>query len=116
MYDSRMHEDHDVFIAGVEDLGKVLATFVSKDDGGLDLTRVCAPMDYGPRRRAKDKSPCYHFWDYDSDSPRGPHTLSLPAMQILSIDETDEHFDPAEFITWPRPYDWFHPRDWGQFS
>jgi hypothetical protein len=111
-----MHEDHRVFIAGVEELRKVIVTFVSKDDGGLDLTRACAPMDYGPRRRAKDQSPCYHFWDYDSDSPRGPHPLSLSAMQILSIDEIDDHFDPAEFITWPQPYDWFYPRDWGQFS
>lgn len=44
-----MHEDHGVFIAGVEDLRKVIVTFISKDDGGLDLTRTCAPMDSWPK-------------------------------------------------------------------
>ncbi len=91
-------------------------TFVSKEDAGLYLTRTCAPMDYGPSRRTKDRSDRYHFWDYDSDSPGGRHTLSLLPGQVVSIEEADEHFNPAEFVTWDPPYDWFYPRDWGQFS
>ncbi|MGH2912463.1 MAG: hypothetical protein ACRDJ3_08305 [Solirubrobacteraceae bacterium] len=73
-------------------------------------------MDYGPSRRTKDQSDRYHFWDYDSDSPGGRHTLSLLPVQVISIDKTGERFDPAEFVTWGPPYDWFYPRDWGDFS
>lgn len=111
-----MHQDHETFIAGVGNLTKVILSFVSKDDSGRQLVRKCAPMDYGPSRRAKDQSERYHFWDYDSDSPGGRHTLSLLPVQVISIGKTDEHFDPAEFVTWDPPYDWFYPRNWGEFS
>jgi hypothetical protein len=111
-----MHQDHEAFISGIRDRRKIILTFVSKEDAGLQLTRTCAAMDYGPSRRARDKSDRYHFWDYDSDSSDGRHTLSLLAGQILLIDETEERFDPAEFVTWDPPYGWFYPRDWGEFS
>lgn len=111
-----MHQDHDAFVAGIEARTKVVLTFVSKEDLGRQLTRTCAPMDFGPSRRAKDRSDRYHFWDYDSDSPGGRHTLSLPPEQVVSINATADSFEPAEFVTWPAPYDWFWARDWGQFS
>jgi hypothetical protein len=110
-----MHNDHEVFISGIEDLEKLIVTFVSKEDADLQLTRSCAPMDFGPSRRTTDQSDRYHFWDYDSDSPTGPHTLSLLPAQVVSIAATDEDFDPAEFVTWS-PIEWFYPRDWGAYS
>src|ERR1039458_7492419 len=109
-----MHQDHDTFISAIGDRRKAVLRFVSKQDAGLALTRTCAPRDCGPSRRAKDQSDRYHFWDYDSDSPGGRHTLSLRPEQVLSIGETDECFDPADFVTWDPPYAWFHPRDWGK--
>ncbi len=112
----RMHQDHAAFVSGIGDRRKVILTFASKEDEGLQLTRTCAPMDYGPSRRATDQSDRYHFWDYDSDSPGGRHTLSLLPGQVVSIEETGEHFNPAEFVTWDPPYDWFYPRDWREFS
>ncbi len=112
----RMHADHEVFISGIDDRQKVVLAFISKEDGGQRLVRSCAPMDFGPSRRAKNKSDRYHFWDYDSDSPGGRHTLSLLPEQIAAIDKSDESFDPAEFVTWDPPYEWFHPRDWGGLS
>lgn len=111
-----MHRDHDVFMSGIEDRMKVLLTFVSKEDAGLRLVRTCAPMDYGPSRRTKDQSDRYHLWDYDSDSPGGRHTLSLRPEQVVSIDGTDQGFDPAEFVSWDPPYGWFWSRNWGEFS
>jgi hypothetical protein len=110
-----MHQDHDTFISAIDSCTKVVLTFVSKEDAGL-LTRTCAPVDYGPSRRAKDQSDRYHFWDYDSDSPLGRHILTLPPEQVLTIAETDESFQPAEFVTWGPPCEWFYPRDWGELS
>jgi hypothetical protein len=109
-----MHQDHEAFISGIGDCTKVVLTFVSKEDEGLRLTRTCAPMDYGPGSRTKDQSDRYHFWDYDSDSPTGRHTLSLLPGQIISIVPTEESFAPAEFVAWETA--WHYPRDWGSFS
>jgi len=109
-----MHEDHEAFVSGIGDCKKVILTFFSKEDAGLQLTRTCAPMDYGSSSSAKNKSGRYHFWDYDSDSPSGPHTLSLLPEQIVSIVATEEPFTPAEFVTWETA--WCYPRDWGEFS
>ncbi|HEY2354303.1 MAG TPA: hypothetical protein VGH79_05315 [Gaiellaceae bacterium] len=107
-----MHRDHAIFIAALADQARVRLTFFSKEDGH-ELVRTCAPMDYGPSRRANDRSDRYHFWDYDSDQAR--HTLSLLANQIRSIERLAEDFDPTEFVTWS-PIEWFVPRDWGVYS
>lgn len=109
-----MHRDHEVFLAGIDNRHLVTLTFESKDDDGQHLIRSCAPMDFGPSRRAKDPSERYHFWDFDSDSAEGPHTLSLLLEQITAIEPSKESFDPGEFITWDT--NWFYERDWGQFS
>jgi hypothetical protein len=101
----------DRFIAAIHSKNKVSATFFSKEDGHT-LVRRCAPMDFGPSRRAKDKSDRFHMWDYDSDE--GRHTLSLLPNQLVSIEVLTESFDPGEFVTWPP--NWFIKRDWGPFS
>jgi hypothetical protein len=107
-----MHKDHNVFITGIDDRRKVLLTFLSREDGDSQQMRTCAPMDFGPSNRAKDKSDRYHLWDYDSAD--GPHTLSLLPSRIVSIAPTEEPFDPTEFVTWDP--DWHYPRDWGNLS
>lgn len=104
----------DTFISALRSKHKVELKFYSKEDGGI-LVRTCAPMDFGPSRRAKDKSDRFHFWDYDSDSAR--HTLSLLPEQIDSIKALPESFDPAEFITWDVAQSpWFTSRDWAAYS
>ena len=107
-----MPHNHDVFIAGIDGRQKVLLTFLSREDSDSHQIRTCAPMDYGPGSRPKDKSNRYHFWDYDSAD--GPHTLSLLPDRIVSIAPIEEQFDPAEFVVWDP--DWHHPRDWGNLS
>ena len=106
-----MHTDHDVFINGISEKKKVSLSFFSKEDGAV-IVRLCAPMDFGPSRRAKIPADKYHFWDYESD--KGPHTLSILPNQIQSMEMVGEDFEPAEFVTWPP--NWILDRDWGQFS
>lgn len=106
--------NHDDIIEAIARRREVLVTFRSKEDGGAVLVRRCAPMDYGPSRRAHDKTPRYHFWDWESDSPR-THTLSLLAMQIESVEILDTTFDPSSFVTWAPK--WFVERTtWAPFN
>lgn len=97
----------EVFTAAIHSKNKVRVTFYSKDDQ-LEITRTCAPMDYGPSRRFKDGIDRYHFWDYDGDN--GPHTLSLPENQVRRIEVIPQTFNPLEFVTWIP--NWIIPRNW----
>lgn len=101
----------DLFISHIHSRKKLKLTFYSKEDGH-NLTRLCAPMDYASSSRAKDKTPRFHFWDFESDTKN--HTLSLLDSQIISIEPTNISFNPSEFITWST--NWTIKRDWGVFS
>ena len=102
------------FINAIRAKQKIKLTFYSKEDIGV-LVRTCAPMDFGPSSRAKEKNNRYHVWDYDSDT--GTHVLSLNPEQIASIEVLDEHFEPSNFITWDtQKSPWFVTRDWENFS
>ncbi|MGU3585912.1 hypothetical protein ACLBYD_22400 [Rhodococcus sp. C26F] len=105
---------HDTFIKAIHEAKKVRLTFFSKEDRS-PLTRICAPMDFGPSRITKDRQPRYHFWNFDSD--KKSHTLSLPANQVISIELTNDTFDPSEFITWDiNASPWHVARNWGAYS
>lgn len=102
------------FIRAIRARRKIRLTFYSKEDVGI-LIRTCAPMDFGPSRRAKEKNNRFHVWDYDSDART--HTLSLNPEQIVSIEVLEEIFEPSEFITWDTTKSpWFVKRDWGTYS
>ena len=101
----------DDFIAAIQNKTKIRLTFRSKEDGH-NLVRLCAPMDYGPSRRANNKDDRFHLWDYESDQKN--HVLSLLQNQIVSMEFTSESFDPSEFVTWET--NWFVARDWGRYS
>lgn len=104
----------DTFIAAIHAKKKLRLTFYSKEDG-TNLVRTTAPLDFGPSRRAADKSDRFHFWDYDSDTAR--HVLSLLPEQVVSIEALPDTFDPAEFVTWSTTSSpWFVARDWGVHS
>lgn len=102
---------YDIFIKAIHDKQIIEVSFYSKEDGQV-LTRVCAPFDYGPRSRARDKSPCFHMWNYTSDTK--PHTLSIQPEQIVNIQITNETFNPTEIVKWQPK--WFIERDWGAVS
>lgn len=103
-----------VFKQAIDKKLKLKLSFYSKEDNS-QLIRVCAPMDFGPSRRAHNKDDRFHFWDYESDSK--VHTLSLLPEQVIDIEVLNEGFDPKEFITWDvNKSPWFYKRDWGQYS
>lgn len=106
--------NHHEFLEAISSLQEVRLTWRSKDDGGTLQTRKCAPMDYGPGRRAHDQTPRYHFWDFESDSGRN-HVLSLLPSQIVSVEIVESTFDPSSFVTWDLTKSpWFVPRTtWG---
>ena len=105
---------YQTFVNAIHSKNKIRLTFYSKDDGA-QIVRTCAPMDYGPSRRAANKSDRFHLWDYDSDTKS--HTLSLLPDQIVSIEVLSENFDPAGFITWNTTTSpWFVPRGWDSYS
>ena len=99
------------FIKSIKEKKKIRLTFHSKQDGH-SLTRLCAPMDFAPSSRAKNKDNRFHLWDYESDTKN--HTLSLLPEQILNMEFTDLIFDPSEFVKWST--NWSIQRDWGSFS
>lgn len=76
------------------------------------LKRKCIPFDFGPSRRFRDKSQRYHFLVLDG--PEGRHNLSILPMQIVKIELTKKHFNPANYIKW-KPK-WFVKRNWGVYS
>lgn len=101
----------DNFIKAIQNKTKIRLSFYSKQDGAV-LTRLCAPMDFGASKRAKNKDDRYHLWDYESDTAN--HTLSLLPEQIVKMDFTDIEFDPSGFVTWTP--NWIIERDWGILS
>ena len=102
------------FIEAIHNFKKIRLTFFSKDDN-MAIVRKCAPMDFGPSRRAKLQNDRYHLWDYESDTKN--HNLPLNPEQIIKMEILDEKFDPSEFITWDtKKSPWFIERDWGIYS
>jgi len=101
----------DIFIRAIFCKKKIKVSFYSKEDRDT-IVKLCAPMDYGASRRAKDKSDRFHMWDYESDIEQ--HILSLKPEQISGIEMLEGTFEPSEFVTWQTQ--WIVPRDWGQYS
>lgn len=101
----------DNFIQAIHSKTKIRLTFASREDGH-NLTRLCAPMDFGPSRRAHNQEDRFHFWDYESDQTN--HVLSILPNQVVNMEFTSEVFDPSEFVTWQT--NWIVARDWGQYS
>lgn len=102
---------HDIFIKAIHEKKIIIVTFFSKEDGHT-LKRLCAPFDYGPSNRYKDKSPRYHMYDYSSDT--GSHVLSILPEQLKEVVMTDESFDPLDLVSWTP--NWHIERDWGRVS
>ena len=105
------HAHHSIFVAAIHSKNKLQVTFYSKKDQ-MQVTRVSAPMDFGPIAKETLKIDRYHFWDFTS--PSAPHTECLEASQIQSISLLDETFDPKYFVSWTP--NWQVQRNWGQFS
>ena len=88
--------------------------FFSQEDN-QEIERMCAPMDYGPRKRqgkiidgGKNK---YQLWDYDSDTKQ--HVLPLKFQNIKSMDVVSEKFNPQNYFDFNiDTVEWFISRNW----
>ena len=104
----------DQFIQAIHERRKIQITFHSKTDG-IQTTRNCAPLDFGPSRRSRDKDDRYHLWNYEGDTK--PHVMALNPSQIARVVLLEECFEPSEFVTWSTVNSpWFVTRDWGSYS
>ncbi|WP_045577131.1 hypothetical protein [Desulfosporosinus sp. I2] len=102
------------FVRAIQNKKMVQIRFYSKEDG-VTIERTCAPMDFGPSRRARLKNDRFHVWDIDSDEK--PHILSLPPEQIVDIVVLDNEFNPSNIVNWDtNRTPWFVERDWGDVS
>lgn len=101
----------DMFIQAIHDRRKIRVRFFSEQDNAV-LTRLCAPMDFGPGKKIREKNDRYWVWDYESDT--GVHPLGLRPERIEDMVILDDQFDPAEFVTWETA--WIVDRDWGRYS
>ena len=101
---------HDVFVKAIHDKKKVRIAFFSHEDR-CELTRVCAPWDFGVFKRYKDKIERYLLWDYESEE--GPHILPIRKPDLHSAVELPEQFDPRRIENIDKPgYFWLLPRQW----
>ena len=103
---------HEEFVDCLRRRKRAKVVFVSQKDGGELRERICAPMDYGPDRRAADKVNKYQFFDLDAGHP----FMKLPD-EIERFEVLDQDFDPADFVTWSlQLHPWSLDREWGRYS
>jgi len=90
-----MHRDHALFVRAIREERRVRLTRVC---GGrtAELASVFVPIYYS-RPVAGDDSDCYYLWGSNDDGDK--RLLFLPPSQIVSIELTEEAFDPAECMT-----------------
>ncbi|MFK8058463.1 MAG: hypothetical protein AB8B78_00055 [Polaribacter sp.] len=98
------------FLKSIND--KLIINVTFKTIKGVVSKRRCIPFDFGPSRRFRDRSQRYHFLVLEG--PSGRHLLPLLPMQILKIELTERHFNPANYVKW-KPK-WFIKRNWGVYS
>jgi hypothetical protein len=102
------------FTKAIHSLSKVKVTFKAKKYSNMEITRICAPMDYSSGKIDNYKTERYQVWDFQGGSK--PHPESLLESQIISIQILPEYFKPESFVTWEAPFNWSIKRDWGSFS
>lgn len=108
-----MHAAHQVFLDALFAKKRLEVQF--RDKTGRVVTRVCAPLDYGPLRGATDLSDRYQLWDLEGK--KKPLNVVVADADLIALKPLDESFDPATIITWAfKPNSWKLPRDWAEFS
>ena len=104
-----MHGHHDIFVRGIVETKKIALTFLG-NESQANVVKCCIPVDYSPGRRARDTSELYFFWDFESG--QRDYLLSLPPDTIVTMEITDEKFNPKDFVTFWKKV-WYIKRDWG---
>ncbi|KPJ66801.1 MAG: hypothetical protein AMJ43_06905 [Coxiella sp. DG_40] len=90
-----MHQDHQIFIRAVINNKKVLLNYFD-DVYKLHFSKLCTPLYYSPGNIERGVPDYYYLWDLKANA--GKSLLRLPSTQIVSIEPTEEAFDPEMFI------------------
>jgi hypothetical protein len=109
-----MHDAHPIFLEALHSKHRLCVCFFHKKEG-VEVTRVCAPLDYGPLRGAKHVADVYQLWDLEAK--RKPYNLAVAPDDVRSLKALPDTFDLTSIITWTfKPHAWHIKRDWGDFS
>ena len=88
-----MHNDHEVFIQGIQQKKRLRLTFLSEKNP-KNLQRQCAPLHYSKGHIEGDNLDCYYLWDFNA--VKANHFLALPPSQIIKMDLAEETFKIEE--------------------
>ena len=86
-----MHNDHNIFVLGIQKHRKIRLTYFDHEIK-LNFTKLSIPLHCHLPRGEYIGSGFYYFWVSETDD--GKHFLGLSASKIVSMDLTDETFDP----------------------
>ncbi len=104
-----MHASHATFLEAIAAKRRLSVRFFSRKEG-RELTRTCAPLDFGPLRGAQPPVDHYQLWDLERK--RKPLNIALLEGDIVSMTVLDETFEPRDIVTWAfKPRAWHVPRD-----
>lgn len=84
-----VHNDHDVFIRGIEQKRRLKLTFFCRDKL-QHIVRQCAPLHYSKGKAKGDGLDCYYIWVFEA--VRDGHFLALLPLQIITMELTEETF------------------------
>lgn len=90
-----MHIDLGIFVLGIQSTRKIRLTYFD-DKHKFNFTKLSIPLHYRLRGAGGDYSDCYYFWVPEADADK--HFLRLSPSQIVSMDLTEESFDPERLI------------------
>ena len=114
-----MHRDHNIFLRAIKERRKIRLVYFREEDNSSPQDKLIAPMDYHLGHRATDKSDYYYFWcSYNElwcfEMDKRNQALKLPSHQIVSIEPTEDSFNPTEFST--ADVRWFLSPKRGRFN
>jgi len=87
-----MHRNHDIFAQAIEDQKKIRLTFLNNADSSTQV-KVFGPLFYAPPRVGREPDR-YYLWDFERNNVFG-----LLPSKIVSMELTEETFDPRKFIS-----------------
>jgi len=91
-----MHSDHHIFVRAIKDKKKVLLDYFDEKIK-LNFAKLCVPVHYKSSRTEGGDLDCYYLWD--SGGKIGERFLGLSPSQIISMELTEETFDPQKIIS-----------------
>jgi hypothetical protein len=90
-----MHENHKIFVRGLERQTRVKLTFYSRKHR-RNIVRSCAPLHYSEGPGAGDDKDCYYFWDFEAR--KGSNFLALAPSKIVGMEPTEDAFRVEELV------------------